>query len=126
MLELTRTMLWRAGFSVVEASSAAQAIEVATLYPGQIHVLLTDVLMPETNGYDLAERLKAARPRLKVLFMSGYHEKVLAESTGRQMEGQDLLRKPFTYHTLIESIISVLAERPAGDQPEQPDAQPGA
>jgi two-component system cell cycle sensor histidine kinase/response regulator CckA len=108
VVELVRTMLWRAGFTVLEAGSPDEALRAVSEHSTAIELLLTDILMPGTNGYELAERVAALRPEIKVLFMSGYRDKVLAESTGRADAGGPFLRKPFTQHTLIAKIEEVL------------------
>jgi two-component system cell cycle sensor histidine kinase/response regulator CckA len=109
VVELVRTMLWRAGFTVIEAGSPDEALHTASEHPTAIELLLTDILMPGMNGYELAERVTAQHPESKVLFMSGYRDKVLAESTGRAAAGGPFLRKPFTQHTLVAKIEEVLS-----------------
>lgn len=108
VLSLVRTMLWRAGFTVLEALGAEEALRVASEHAGAIHLLVSDVLMPDTNGYELADRLTTARPDTKVLFMSGYRDKVLSESTGRGSSQAPLLRKPFTQFALVSKIEEFL------------------
>jgi CheY-like chemotaxis protein len=108
VLALVRTMLWRAGYTVLEASGGDEALRIASEHPVPIDLLLSDILMPDMNGYELADKLKAARPGMKILFMSGYRDKVLAESTGRRLTSVPLLRKPFTQHNLIEKIEQIL------------------
>ena len=108
MLSLVRTMLWRAGFTVLEAPGAEEALRVASGHAGSIDLLVSDVLMPGTNGYELADALISVRPEAKVLFMSGYRDKVLSESTGRASSQAPLLRKPFTQYALISKIQELL------------------
>src|ERR1017187_335431 len=72
VLSLVRTMLWRGGFTVLEAPGAEEALRVASGHAGSIDLLVSDVLMPGTNGYELADALISVRPEAKVLFMSGY------------------------------------------------------
>ncbi len=109
LVALVRTMLWRAGYSVLEAYSAEEALRVAGVVGRRIDVLLTDIMMPGMNGYDLAAKLRAVRPEVKVLFMSGYRDRVITESTGVSAGISPLLRKPFTQHTLITMIGELLA-----------------
>ena len=63
---------------MTEAGDGKEALDVAAHYPGKIHLLMTDVVMPGMNGRELSERLKLSRPELKVLFISGYTADVLA------------------------------------------------
>lgn len=109
VLALVRTMLWRAGYTVLEASGGAEALRIASAHSTPIHLLLSDILMPDMNGYELADQVQAARPETRVLFMSGYRDKVLAESTGRSASASPLLRKPFTQHSLVATIERILA-----------------
>jgi CheY-like chemotaxis protein len=111
VLALVRTMLWRAGYTVLEGSGADQALGVAAQHPSPIQLLLTDVLMPDMNGYELAEKLLSARPETKVLFMTGYRDKVVLESTGRPVDDAPLIRKPFTAHNLVAKIEELLNEQ---------------
>ncbi len=107
LLALVRTMLWRAGYTVLEASNAEEALRIAGAADQPIDLLLSDVVMPEVNGYELAERLLAQRPEVKVLHMSGYTDQALMESTGRR-SAAPLLRKPFTAYKLVTKISEIL------------------
>ncbi len=109
VVELVRTMLWRAGFTVIEAGGPDEALRTASEQSTAIQLLLADILMPGMNGYELAEQVAGLRPDIKVLFMSGYRDKVLAESTGRAAASAPIVRKPFTQHTLIAKIEEVLS-----------------
>jgi two-component system cell cycle sensor histidine kinase/response regulator CckA len=103
-----REILTVQGYVVLEATSPADALRIQETHPGRIHLLLTDVVMPEMNGRQLAERLKIARPDMVVLFMSGYTGAALgdrgevAEFTGH------LLPKPFTPDGLSRRVRDVL------------------
>src|SRR5437879_299240 len=68
---LVRTMLELDGYAVLEASDGAEAQDVADRHGGGIDLLVTDIMMPGINGYELAQRLVARRPEMKVLFISG-------------------------------------------------------
>ncbi len=112
VLSLVRTMLWRAGFTVLEAPGAEEALRVASEHAAVIDLLLSDILMPGTNGYELADALTSVRPDAKVLLMSGYRDKVLSESTGRASSQAPLLRKPFTQYVLVSRIQELLDQNP--------------
>ncbi len=107
ILNLASTMLRRLGFAVLPASSPSEAIESAESYAGDIHVLLTDVVMPEMNGRDLAQRLTHHYPNLKTLFMSGYTADVIAEQ-GILNEGLSFIAKPFSQRELGAKLREVL------------------
>ncbi len=108
LVSLVRTMLWRAGFTVLEAHSGAEALRINT-EASRIDLLLTDIVMPEMNGCDLAANLQQSRPELKVLFMSGYRDRVIFENTGISVDESLLVRKPFTQYTLVSRIGEMLA-----------------
>ena len=97
-------MLWRAGYTVLEASDGEEALRVAAEHPASIQILLTDVLMPDMNGLELAEKFAFVRPEAKILYMTGYRDKVVVESTGRSVDDSPLIRKPFTAYNLIAKI----------------------
>ncbi len=76
--DLVSRVLLRQGYTVLEAKNGHDAIEIANRHVGSIHLLLTDVIMPGMNGKELSEKLKAARPLMRVLFMSGYTDDIIA------------------------------------------------
>ena len=78
ILKLVRIMLERLGYTVLTAGTPDEAMRLAEAHAGEIHLLLTDVVMPEMNGRELAERLMVLKPDLKLLFMSGYTADVIA------------------------------------------------
>ena len=98
------------GYRVIEATGPDQAIEIAQRNPETIHLLVTDVVMPGMNGRALAETLVAARPTLRVLYMSGYTDDVIAHS-GVLAPGVLLLEKPFTVLALLGRVRLALGER---------------
>ena len=71
--ELTKTVLEAYGYHVFEATNGDEALAFVKQHPDEIHLLLTDVILPGMNGKDLSERLRRLRPKLKVLFTSGIH-----------------------------------------------------
>jgi PAS domain S-box-containing protein len=94
-------------YLVLEASDGVEAIAVAERHPGPIHLLLTDVVMPEMDGKELSERLMEMRPTLKVLFISGYTADVIAHR-GVLNPGVAFLHKPFSSEGLAAKVREVL------------------
>jgi PAS domain S-box-containing protein len=104
---LVETILTSDGYKVLVADSPEEATGICRAFPGTIDVLLTDVVMPEMSGPELAERLLGLRSGLKVVYMSGYAGEHLDEQ-GVSAEGASLLQKPFTAAALEEKIRQVL------------------
>jgi signal transduction histidine kinase len=105
--ELEHRALARLGYHVLVASDGAEACAIADGHDGPIDLLLTDVVMPEMNGRELADRLLARRARLRVLFMSGYSENiVLREGTGDARES--FIAKPHTPSEIAAKIREIL------------------
>ncbi|BCJ44932.1 hypothetical protein GCM10010168_84940 [Actinoplanes ianthinogenes] len=92
-----------AGYQVLTAECGATALEVAARHPGEIDLLLSDVVMPGMLGKELAERLTDVRPKTRVLYMSGYAQPVLA-SQGNLDPGVVLLEKPFSANDLLTAV----------------------
>jgi PAS domain S-box-containing protein len=107
ILNLGKAMLGRMGFSVLTAGSPGEAIRLAVEYRGKIDLLVTDVIMPEMNGRDLAVQIRLSNPGLKCLFMSGYTADVIAHS-GVLDEGVNFLQKPFSAKDLSEKVRALL------------------
>jgi CheY-like chemotaxis protein len=105
----TGTALRQCGYQVLEASDGDEATAAAERHAGEIHLLLTDVVMPGMNGKELSERLKAKYPNLKVLFISGYTADAIAHH-GVLDPGVAFLQKPFRPEELAERIREVLAK----------------
>jgi len=110
--EVTRRILTRNGYTVLTAESGAEGLALAAEHAGDIHLLLTDVVMPQMLGKEVAERVVSLRPDIRVLFMSGYARPVLA-SKGTLDPGVTLLEKPFTEAGLLAKAREVLEEEPA-------------
>jgi two-component system cell cycle sensor histidine kinase/response regulator CckA len=104
---LAREILSIAGYTVLEADSPNDALRLAEAHRGPIHILLTDVVMPQMNGRQVADRLLTARPGLKVLFMSGYADAAIVEH-GVLEPGTHFLQKPFTPDGLSRKIREAL------------------
>jgi two-component system cell cycle sensor histidine kinase/response regulator CckA len=103
---IAKEMLTRQGYLVLEAVSGAEAVRLCESRQGIVDLLLTDVTMPGMSGPELAAALKAARPGLKVLYTSGYSEKVLGQY-GVTAEAA-FIRKPFTPQWLARAVRSLL------------------
>jgi len=111
--QLAQEMLRQQGYAVHEAEGGSQALQLFQQHATSIDLLLTDVVMPQMSGRELAEHLLAARPDLKVLYMSGYTNDVIARH-GLLDSATALLQKPFTQESLGRKVRAVL------DREEQP------
>lgn len=105
--ELTGRILTEAGFTVLSAQDAAEALQLAKQQQTPIHLVLTDVIMPGISGRELADRLHECHPEYKILFMSGYTDTAIA-THGVLNSGTHLLSKPFTPRQLIKKIREIL------------------
>jgi len=112
---LTRNLLELCGYTVIEAKSVHDAVEIGRQYGSTIHLLLTDVVMPGMNGPELAKQLAATRPEVKVLYMSGYTGQSFS-GAGALESGSHFLQKPFTREGLAQKVRETLDERNAGAQ----------
>ncbi|MFI1995266.1 response regulator [Actinoplanes sp. NPDC020271] len=119
--QITARVLARAGYHVLAAAGGAEAIHLAQTYPGPIHLLLTDVIMPKMMGNEVAAQVEQRRPGIPVLYMSGYAEPVLTEN-GTLPDGVTLVEKPFTSRELLDRIHTVLHSATAArsDLPQAP------
>jgi len=108
ILDMTKKMLERLGYTVLTASTPGEAIRLASAYAGVIHLLMTDVVMPEMNGRDLAKHLLTSFPSLKRLFMSGYTADIIAHQ-GVLDEGVHFIQKPFSKKDLAVGVSEALA-----------------
>jgi PAS domain S-box-containing protein len=109
ILQITRTMLTRLGYQVLGAATPGEAIHLAETHSGAIHLLMTDVVMPEMNGRDLAKNLLSLYPHIKRLFMSGYTADVIAHH-GVLHEGVEFIQKPFSMKELADKVREALAD----------------
>lgn len=111
--EMVRTLmcevLEREGYQVLSCSHPREGIEVGLRHGGQIHLLLTDVVMPGMNGRDMANEILQSLPELRVVFMSGYTEHVLTRE-GEVDQKLEYLQKPFTLQTLTRKLERVLGK----------------
>jgi two-component system cell cycle sensor histidine kinase/response regulator CckA len=115
--KLTHRTLKDMGYTVLEATDAAQAIDVARNTDAPIDLLLTDVIMPGMSGGDLAKKLSPENPHMRVLFMSGYTDGAI-EIRGSLPPGMTVLRKPFTRDVLLRTVEGALAHPPRESQIE--------
>ncbi len=105
---LVRKVLERNGFEVMEAASGAAAMEMCDAGKPQIDLLMTDMVMPDgVSGRQLAERLKADNPALKVLYTSGYSTDLLGKDLALQ-EGLNFLQKPYPPSKLVQTVRNAL------------------
>ncbi len=104
---MVRLALTRSGYTVLDATDGEAALQVAEHHQGVIHLLLTDVVMPRLGGPELAERLMQRRPEMKVLYISGYAQAVVA---GQGLTGvrADFLQKPFATDDLVQKVGNLL------------------
>jgi len=107
LLEVARAALADNGYSVLPASGPLEAIGIASDPDRPIDLLMTDVVMPEMSGRELAQRLQATRPGMRCLYMSGYTANVIAHR-GVLDEGVHFLQKPFSTNALANKVREVL------------------
>ncbi len=106
---LTRRILAEAGYKVLDARSGAEAIQICQDYRGPIDLLLTDVVMPEISGKEVAERLQELRPSARVLFMSGYTDEAIVRH-GVLNAKVEFIQKPFTWAKLGKKVRDVFTK----------------
>ena len=109
ILKIATIMLEDLGYTVIATNAPSDAIRLVAEHIGEIHLLLTDVVMPEMNGLDLAKELLSLHPQMKCLFMSGYTSNVIAHH-GVLNEGVKFIQKPFTLKDLAAMVREVLAK----------------
>jgi hypothetical protein len=104
---LAATLLRSKGYRILEARNGTQALLIAEHHTGPIHLMLTDVVMPGINGKELADQVQPLRPDMRVLFMSGYADNVIA-NRGALGAGMDYIDKPFTPEQLAGKVRALL------------------
>ena len=109
--EVTRQVLEHAGYEVLESDGAREALHLAAEYRGRIDLLLSDVVMPGMNGFDLAHSIERMQPHLTTVFMSGYTE-AAALRQSVQDTCKTYLQKPFTMDLLLACVDEALAKGP--------------
>jgi CheY-like chemotaxis protein len=110
VLGITVKMLDQLGYVTLSAASGAEALEMSKSHSGAISLLLTDVVMPNMNGRQLADKLLASKPDMKVLYLSGYTENTVIHH-GIVDSSVAFLPKPFTRDALAKTIRNVLEQR---------------
>lgn len=111
---MVKHILQTCGYTVLQAGCLSEALQTNEKYTETIHLLITDVILPEANGRLVAERIQAVRPGLRVIFISGYTENALF-SNGTNPEGLIFIQKPFSPISLLKKVREVL-DRPANGQ----------
>jgi len=102
---LTRNILEQGGYTVLDAPSGIEAVAIAREYPGTIHLLLTDMVMPGLNGYAVAEEVEQLHPGIRIAYMSGYTG---FTSTDTASSGTVIVAKPFTRAILLRKLSEVM------------------
>jgi len=110
---LTRQLLQRYGYTVLEAEHGQEALLLCERYSGPIHLLLSDVVLAQMSGRELVERLVPLRPEMKVLYMSGYSDEAIVHH-GVLKAGTAFLQKPFTTESLMRKLREVLDQNGLG------------
>lgn len=107
LLALSRHILHKQGYKVLEATQGEKAIKIAEQHEGKIHLLVTDVVMPGMSGRQIAERITVQRPEIKVLYLSGYTNDAVVRH-GVLQSDTAFLQKPYTPSTLAQKVREVL------------------
>ena len=110
VLRLVSMMLTNSGYRVLIAQSGREALRIAESFTGDIHLVISDVIMPDMNGKVLFERLREVRQNLQIIYMSGYPADVIGLQ-GVLHSGINFIRKPFSIHELTSAIRKVLDRR---------------
>ena len=123
--EVTERIFTTSGYRVITAANGADAVATAARYDGDIHLLITDVVMPNMLGKEAAEKIRQLKPDIQVLYMSGYAQPVLA-SQGRLDPDVNLIEKPFSASSIVEKAGRVLNGHFSGFHTVEPLNSPAA
>lgn len=107
MRGLVRNLLSGNGYTVLEARTGSNGVQVAQDHAGEIDLLVADMLLPELSGFDLAQQLRSRFPRMKVLFMTGYVEGDIVQKCVGEL-GASFLDKPFQPAALVKKVREIL------------------
>ncbi len=108
VLKLASQILSAQGYSIIETSSAEEAVTIAKEAKGPIHLLISDVIMPVMKGPEVFEKIREFHPEIRALFMSGYTHDIISRQ-GILKEGIEFIQKPFTVNGLAEKVAAVLS-----------------
>ncbi len=121
--ELFQSMLERGGYRLLTAGTPGEALQIAASYPDTIHLLITDVVLPEMTGPELAERYRTTRQESEVLFVSAFTESVISRQ-GKLSPGVNFLQKPVSHDVLIRKIRGILRKRQSSSDNHSIPAKP--
>lgn len=110
LLEIGKGLLQTLGYRVLTSGTPEEALQLVKSYAGDIHLLISDVMMPEMNGRKLAERIKESRPGIKCLFISGYSADEIAHC-GILDKGLLFLQKPFSFQSMASKVREALEQK---------------
>jgi CheY-like chemotaxis protein len=119
--QLTSRVLTRHGYSVLEAASAGEALTIVEGHPGDVDLVVSDVVMPTMDGPEMVAILKKLRPHVKVLYMSGYAGDAIALRGGLDLT-DTILEKPFTASVLLRAVREALGSRPRSEPTRAPSS----
>jgi len=109
--ELASEFLKTGGYTVLVASDGVAALKLNMEHAGPIHLLLTDMVMPRMNGKELAQKVSETRPKIQVVFMTGYAE-FPEKNGGKTSPSERILQKPFSRATLLEMVRQAVGAAP--------------
>lgn len=109
ILAMCKRLLEKQGYRILAAKLPEEAVALCEQFKGEIHLLLSDVIMPNMNGRELQEKISRIKPGIKVLFMSGYTSDIITRGGGLA-EGAHFIQKPFSNHDLIHKVRQVLTQ----------------
>src|SRR6266404_3970320 len=114
--KLSREILEMNGYRVLSAANGHEACQLCEAYDGEIHLVITDVVMPQMSGRELAERVLKERPEILILYMSGYTDEAIVRH-GVLDDSMTFLRKPFTPDSFTRKVSALLENLPVGQLP---------